>query len=156
MKQIPYTQLFVHYIIVVQSKECHLTEDERQIISDFIRDLIEPSGHKLLAIDGVPGHLHVLVRFNPDRSVSETARWIKRSTAEFINSQQWHCAPFRWKPGYGAFTYSKSQLTKAIAYIKNQKNLHEQDMLKDTNPGNEIENDIFPESRLIFDFVDIW
>jgi hypothetical protein len=42
----------------------------------------------------------------------------------FINNNNWVRGKFEWQAGYGAFSYSKSQVSKVYEYIKNQEKHH--------------------------------
>ena len=43
---------------------------------------------------------------------------------KFINSKKWFDGQFSWQEGFGAFSYSKSQLNNVIDYIQNQETHH--------------------------------
>ena len=50
---------------------------------------------------------------------------IKGNSAKWINQKKFVPGRFSWQKGYGAFSYSKSQLPSVIKYIKNQQEHHE-------------------------------
>jgi hypothetical protein len=49
---------------------------------------------------------------------------IKSGSTNFINRQRWVKGRFNWQEGFGAFSYSRSQLDTVIRYIKNQQKHH--------------------------------
>lgn len=57
-------------------------------------------------------------------SVSDLVGQIKAVSSRFINEQQWFKGKFRWQEGYGAFSYSRSQVNKVCQYILNQEEHH--------------------------------
>jgi len=68
-------------------------------------------GQKLLAINGVADHLHLLIGMKPD---------IKAGSSKFINERGWIKGKFHWQEGFGGFSYGHSQLDSVISYIRNQ------------------------------------
>ena len=48
------------------------------------------------------------------------ARSIKMSSSKWINNKGWYRKVFRWQEGYGAFSYSRSQIETVANYINNQ------------------------------------
>ncbi len=86
--------------------------------------IIQKNTHKLLAINTMPDHLHVLFGFRPTQSLSDLIMLVKGESSEWVNKQQFCPTPFRWQDGYGAFSYSKSQLHRVVQYIMNQEQHH--------------------------------
>jgi len=70
-------------------------------------------------------HVHILIGLNPVASISDLVRDIKRSSALFVNNKNWFRKRFHWQSGYGAFSYSTSQLSNVYSYIENQEEHHQ-------------------------------
>ncbi len=79
----------------------------------------------------MPDHAHILVGFNPVASISDLARYIKSISSGFINEKNWIRGKFNWQEGYGAFSYSRSQLDTVIQYILNQEQHHKKTTFKE-------------------------
>ena len=75
--------------------------------------------------DGMPDHVHVFVGMRPTQSVSELLQDIKGNSSKWINERKLVKGKFEWQEGYGAFSYSKSQVKDVVVYIANQE-LHHQ------------------------------
>jgi REP element-mobilizing transposase RayT len=147
--------MYLHFILVVENKEWMTGKEEENELYCFIDQLVNRLGHKSLVVNGIPGHLHLLMEFNPYSSPDQTIREIKEESTCYVNSRKWMNAPFCWKPGYGAFTYSGSQIRKALAYIRNQEEFHKNQTLKDEYPETLRNNDTHFGNKILFDFVDI-
>ena len=80
--------------------------------------------HKSIIINGLSNHVHILLGLNPSISVSDTVHEVKRSTTLFINRERLCSRGFSWQEGYGAFSYSRSQISKIYNYIENQEGTH--------------------------------
>ena len=72
----------------------------------------------------MPDHIHILVGIAPDIAISELVRDIKTSATRFINQKRWIAGKFMWQEGFGAFSYSHSQLKDVVAYIQDQEIHH--------------------------------
>ena len=78
----------------------------------------------LIAINGMPDHIHILIGLKPNKALSDLVRDIKANSSRFINEKGWLNGKFEWQTGFGAFSYSHSQLTNVIHYIQNQEEHH--------------------------------
>ena len=72
----------------------------------------------------MPDHLHVLFGMRPTQTLSDLLQDIKGNSSKWINDKKFVRGKFSWQEGYGAFSYSKSQLPQAIQYIERQQEHH--------------------------------
>ena len=93
--------------------------------------IITEMKHKSIIINGVCDHIHILIGLNPSVSISDTVHDIKRGSSLFINKENLCKYKFAWQEGYGAFSYSRSQLNRVYNYILNQEKHHEISTFKD-------------------------
>ena len=78
----------------------------------------------MLAINNMPDHLHLFIGLNPIQSISEMMQLVKGNASEWINKEKLTPQKFQWQEGYGAFSYSKSQVDDVAKYIANQQEHH--------------------------------
>ena len=78
----------------------------------------------------MPDHIHAFVSLRPVMALSDLARDIKNNSSNFINSQKFIKTKFSWQEGYGAFSYSHSQIRNVYNYILNQEKHHEKKTFK--------------------------
>jgi putative transposase len=57
----------------------------------------------------------------PSCCLSDLVREVKKSSNDFIKEKKFK---FNWQEGYGAFSYSHSQIDSLIKYIMKQKEHH--------------------------------
>jgi len=86
--------------------------------------IISGQGQKLIAINNMPDHFHILIGQRPSVALSDLVRNIKAGSSGFINDRRWVAGRFSWQEGFGAFSYSHSQLSTVIKYIQNQQKHH--------------------------------
>jgi len=67
----------------------------------------------------------------PTCCLSDFVREIKKSSNAFIKDKNFNGANFSWQEGFGAFSYSHSQLSTAINYSENQKQHHKKKTFKE-------------------------
>ena len=78
----------------------------------------------MIAISGMPDHIHFLIGMKPTCCLSDLVREIKKSTSVYIKENKLTPFKFQWQEGFGAFSYSHSSLDNVIHYIMNQKQHH--------------------------------
>ena len=72
----------------------------------------------------MPDHIHLLIGLRPDSALSDLVGDVKTGSAKFINKRGWVAGRFSWQEGFGAFSYSRSQLGAVISYFENQPKHH--------------------------------
>ena len=78
----------------------------------------------MIAINGMPDHIHFLIGMKPTCCLSDLIREIKKASNEYIKENKLTPSRFQWQEGFGAFSYSHSSLDNVVQYIKNQKEHH--------------------------------
>jgi len=119
-----YSQLYIQIVFAVKGRQNLISPNKKDEIYKYISGIIANQKQKLIAINGMPDHIHILVGIKPDVSLSDLVRVIKTNSSKFINEQRWINGKFEWQTGFGAFSYGHSQLTNVIKYIENQEEHH--------------------------------
>ncbi len=119
-----YTQIHLQLIFAVQFRAALIEESWKDELYKYLTGIIPQQKHKLIIVNGMPDHLHLLIGFRPHQSLSELMQDIKGDSSKWINKNKFTRSRFSWQEGYGAFSYSHSHLSNAINNIKNQENHH--------------------------------
>ena len=119
-----FTQLQIHVVLSVKNREQLITKEIESEIFSYITGIVNNNGHRLLQINGMPDHIHILLSLNPKQSISELIKAIKPGSSFRINSSGWIKHKFNWQSGYAAFSCSRSHAERTIQYIRNQKEHH--------------------------------
>jgi REP element-mobilizing transposase RayT len=119
-----YTQIYIQAVFAVENRQSLISKEMKTELFKYISGTLRKNGHKLLQINGMPDHVHVLFGLNPTVSVSEVVKLIKQSSSFWINNGKMSRRKFSWQKGFGAFSYSKSELESVIRYIINQETHH--------------------------------
>ena len=126
-----YTQLYIHFVFAVKYRAAVIQSDWEDHLHKYITGIVQNNGHKMLAINSMPDHLHLFVGLNPNQSISEMMRQVKGDSSEFINKEKLTTRKFYWQEGYGAFSNSHSQIDGVVKYILNQKQHHSNKTFRD-------------------------
>ena len=116
--------------------------------------IISNNQSKAISIYCNPDHVHILIGLHPSISISDIARDIKSSSSKLINQNNLIKGKFRWQEGYGAFTYSKSQIDSVAKYILNQPEHHKKKSFKEEYLSILHELDIKYDDRYLFEWYD--
>ncbi len=119
-----YTQIHLQVIFAVKKRTGLIQKEWKKELYKYITGIIQAQDHKLLAINGMPDHLHVFFGMRPIQSLSDLMQEIKQDSSNWINQKKFIKERFEWQQGFGAFSYSKSQASGVIAYVQNQEVHH--------------------------------
>jgi putative transposase len=119
-----YSQIYMHIIFAVKGRQNLISEANRDELQKYMSGIIENRKFKLFAIYCMPDHTHIFISMKPDLSISDLVRDIKTGTSQLINEKKWLKGRFNWARGFGAFSYSHSQIDSVVKYILNQKEHH--------------------------------
>jgi putative transposase len=120
-----YTQIYIHIVFRIQHGQHLLTGGIKTKILKYVTGIIKNIGHKPIIINGMSDHVHILIGLSPDQTISDLVKETKRCSTIFIKENNFFSGKFAWQKGYGAFSYSKSQLQNVINYIKHQEKHHQ-------------------------------
>jgi|SRR5690554_3917989 len=119
-----FSQIYIQVVFAVKGRNSLIAQSWEEELYKYITGIITNKGQKLIAINGMPDHIHILIGMKPSCCLSDLVREIKKSSNAFINEKKFSKFKFEWQEGYGAFSYSHSSLDNVIAYIQNQKEHH--------------------------------
>jgi REP element-mobilizing transposase RayT len=126
-----YTQIYIHIVFAVEGRQNLIASEHNAELQKYITGIVTAHKHKLIAINNMPDHLHLLVGLQPDRALSDLVRDVKANSSRFINEKHWVKGRFSWQEGFGAFSYSRSQIGTVVRYIENQQRHHAKQSFRD-------------------------
>lgn len=127
-----YSQIFIQFIFAVKGRERVIREEKRDRLEKYITGIIQNRKQKLLAIYANPDHIHILVGYNNlNSTIPDLVRDVKSNSSKMMNEENWFDGKFNWQEGYGAFSYSKSQIDRVVKYILNQEEHHKKRNFKE-------------------------
>ena len=126
-----YSQIYIQIVFAVHGRENLIKNEWRNELYKYITGIVKNHEQKLIVIGGVSDHIHILLGIKPNISLSDLVREIKANSSRFVNERKFVRGKFYWQEGFGAFSYSHSQLDAVVRYIENQEAHHAQKSFKD-------------------------
>jgi REP element-mobilizing transposase RayT len=117
-----YTALYYHLVFATKHREPTISPDIRERLYDYLGGIVRNEGGILMAIGGMPDHVHLLVRLRQLPSLADVLRVVKTNSSKW--SHEAHGTRVWWQDGYGAFTVGQSSLADVKAYIAGQEEHH--------------------------------
>lgn len=119
-----YTQIYLQFVFAVQDRFSLIQNEWKDELHKYITGIVQNNKHKLIAINGMPNHIHVFIGYKPHQLVPDLLQDIKGSSSGWVNKKGFVKGKFHWQEGYGAFSYSHSQIDIVAKYIHNQEEHH--------------------------------
>ena len=126
-----FSQIYIQTVFAVDGRLCLIRPEFKEEIYKYITGIVRNNGQKLISINGMSDHVHILIGLKPAMALADLVRDIKADSSNFINKKKWVRGRFSWQEGYGAFSYGHSQLDTIIRYIQNQEQHHRHRSFKD-------------------------
>lgn len=149
-----YCQIYIQIVFAVKRRQSLIRPEWEDHLYRYITGVVQQNKYKLLRINGMPDHIHILIRYRPSQSLPELVENIKTSSGKFIREMGYVKNGFNWQGGYGAFSYSESQIDRVIRYIENQKAHHSKQTFKDEYIDFLNSNNIEFDPQYLFEFED--
>ena len=119
-----FSQIYIQTVFAVKGRENLLNKAQRSEVFKYMTGIIKNKGQKPIIINGVTDHVHLFIGMKPSMALADLMRDVKNNSTNFINENRWLPGKFRWQEGYGAFSYSHSQIDKVYRYILHQEEHH--------------------------------
>lgn len=126
-----FAKIYIQIVFAVKGRDNLINASWEEELYKYISGIVKNKEQKMLAINGMPDHIHFLIGMKPSCCLSDLVREIKKSSNEFVNEKKYSKFKFQWQEGYGAFSYGHSSLNEVIAYINNQKQHHKKKTFKE-------------------------
>ncbi len=149
-----FSQVYLQYIFAVKGRNNLIPQKHNDELQKYITGIVQNRKQKLLAINNMPDHLHLLVGFGTTMSMSDFMEEVKSISSGFINDSGWIRGKFEWQRGYGVFSYSRSQIDRVIKYIMNQQEHHKRLTFKEEYLEFLKKFDIEFDERYLFEWIE--
>ena len=79
-----YTQIYIHVVFAVEGRQNLIAPEHNDELQKYITGIVTAQRHKLIAINNMSDHLHLLVGLRPDAALSDLVRDVKAGSSKFI------------------------------------------------------------------------
>lgn len=119
-----FSQIYIQIVFAVQGRQNLIQKSWKDELHKYLSGIITGKNQKSIIINGMPDHIHAFVGLRPSMAISDLVREMKNNSTNFINDRTFVKGKFSWQEGYGAFSYSHSQMDNVYNYILNQEEHH--------------------------------
>lgn len=116
--------LFVHIIFSTKQRENLIPPEIESELFSYIGGIVKENQSALIAANGTPNHIHLLISLSKNIALSTLIGDIKRDSSKWIKTKDAKFQGFQWQDGYGAFSIGQSQTETVRRYIERQKIKH--------------------------------
>ncbi|HZT44304.1 MAG TPA: IS200/IS605 family transposase [Chthonomonadaceae bacterium] len=116
--------VYLHIVWTTWQRQPYITPDIERAVYHSIENEAKRLEATLLAIGGMPDHVHLVVKIPTRLSIARLMNQIKGVSSHCVHEQLPGHEAFRWQEGYGVFSMGLNQVGRAIAYVQNQKRHH--------------------------------
>ena len=149
-----FSQIYIHIVFAVKGRENLISKEWNAKLYKYIAGIIKGKGQKPIIINGMPDHVHAFVGLKPSIAISDLVRDIKNNSTNFINKNKFVRGKFSWQEGFGAFSYSQSQIRNVYEYIKNQEKHHKKNTFREEYLSLLKKFEIKYDEKYLFDWID--
>ena len=149
-----YSQIYIQIVFAVKGRQNLIAKEYRQELQKYITGIVQNREQKMLSIFSMPDHTHLLVGMKPSLAISDMVRDIKAGSSQFINDKEWINGKFHWQEGFGAFSYSRSQIDHVIKYILNQEEHHRKVSFKEEYLDFLKKFEVEYDEKYLFDWIE--
>jgi REP-associated tyrosine transposase len=125
-----FSQIYIQVVFAVKGRENIVSKSWSTELHKYIAGIIKAKGQKPIIVNGMPDHVHAFIGLRPAMSISDLVRDMKNNSANFVNDHKFVKGKFSWQAGYGAFSYSHSQIRNVYNYILHQERHHKKKTFK--------------------------
>lgn len=126
-----FSQVYIQIVFAVKGRENLISKAWKDDLYKYIAGIIKGKEQKPIIVNGMSDHIHAFVGLKPSMPISDLVRDVKNNSSKFINENKLVKGKFSWQEGYGAFSYSHSQIESVYNYILNQEEHHKNKTFKD-------------------------
>lgn len=126
-----WTQNYYHAVFSTKGRAPLIAPEIEARLYPFMGGVLRDLNASLLAINGMPDHVHLLVRYPSDLSHADMMRHVKARSSKWLHETIPAARGLSWQDGYGGFTVSKSRADDVSAYIAGQKEHHRRQSFMD-------------------------
>jgi REP element-mobilizing transposase RayT len=119
-----YNQVWVHAVWGTKYREPLIKRYFRSELNGFIKKQGTRWGIQIDMVNGMPDHMHALLKLPTTLSLAETMKLIKGASLKWVNDHHFPSRKFKWQEGYGVFSLNHDGLMAVRKYIYKQEQHH--------------------------------
>src|ERR1700730_1673244 len=95
-----FTQIYIQAVFAVAVRQSLIRPDFKEELQKYITGIVRKKGQKLIEINSMPDHTHMLIGLKPNIALSDLMRDVKSDSTEFNKRKGWIRGRFNWQEGF--------------------------------------------------------
>lgn len=141
----------LHCVFSTKERRKFITPELAERLYPYFGGIVRENKIKLLAVGGMPDHVHLLISMPLTISIAKAMQLLKGNSSKWIHETFSEYKQFEWQRGYGAFSIGVSDLERTVAYINNQAKHHEKRNFEEEYLTFVRKNGLEYDERYVFD-----
>jgi len=83
-----FSQIYIQTVFAVDGRLCLIRPEFKEEIYKYITGIVRNNGQKLISINGMSDHVHILIGLKPAMALADLVRDIKADSSNFINKKK--------------------------------------------------------------------
>ena len=142
-------QAYAHLIFSTKDRRNQIHGEVETKLYSYLGGIARDLDTPLVAINGMPDHLHLLIRVNKNLADVEFMKQLKGSSSKWMSEQGE--SDFQWQKGYGWFSVGLKDLSLAKGYLAKQKEHHKTTTFHDEYRKFLVEYEVEFDERYVWD-----
>lgn len=148
-----FSQIYIHAVFAVKGRENLVQKVWKDELYKYMAGIIKGKEQKPIIVNGMPDHVHLFIGLRPAMAISDLVRDVKNNSSNFINDRKFVKGKFAWQEGYGAFSYSHSQIKNVYEYILNQETHHQKKSFREEYEELLQKFEVEHDKKYLFDWL---
>lgn len=94
-----FSQIYIQTVFAVSGRESLIKPEFKEELYRYIAGIVRNQKQKLIPINGMPDHIHILIGLRPAMALADLVENIKTDSSKFINRNKWVHGRFSWQEG---------------------------------------------------------
>ena len=83
-----FSQIYIQVVFAVKGRQSLIYQSWEEELYKYITGIVQNKNQKMLAINGMPDHIHFFIGMKPSCCLSDLVREVKKSSNEFIKEKK--------------------------------------------------------------------
>ena len=83
-----YSQIYIQIVFAVKNRQALIANSWQEELYKYVTGIVQNKDQKMLAINGMPDHIHILIGMKPSCCLSDLVREIKKSSNSFVKEKE--------------------------------------------------------------------
>jgi putative transposase len=83
-----FSQIYIQVVFAVSGRMLLITPALREDLYKYITGIVRNQGQKLISINGMHDHIHILIGLKPSMALADLVRDIKADSSAYVNKNR--------------------------------------------------------------------